>query len=216
MKDEGGIMAQAETERGTRQGSKRVLLFLAEGFEDCEAVGVLSACRWTEYRPHLPLVAVDIAALHPQVSGRFGTAFEADVLLPDADPAAYDALVVPGGFHDRGFDEAYCDELRRFARQLHGHGGAIATLCVGVLPIAEAGLLEGGSATTFELSRNHDNPGRLEELGCQPAHEGVAEWERIISCSGPAFTDEVARRLLAHLVGPEGAAEVERFRRGLA
>ncbi len=200
----------------SNQDARRVLLFLAEGFEDCEAVSMLSACRWTEYRPHLPLVTVDIAGLHRYVSGRFGASFEADVLLDEADPTAYDALVVPGGFHDRGFDEAYDKGLRRFARHLHEHGGVVATLCVGVLPIAESGLLEGGSATTFELSRNHDNPGRLAELGCQPTHQGVAEWNRVISCSGPAFTEEVARRLLAHLVGPEGAAEVERFRRGLA
>lgn len=196
--------------------SKRVLMFLAEGFEDCEAVGLLSTCRWTQYRPHLPLITVDIAALHPRVSGHFGTSFEADVLLPDADPANYDALVVPGGFHDRGFDEAYNDDLRRFAKQLHQNGGTIATLCVGVLPVAESGVLKGGQATTFELSRNHDNPGRLEELGCRPTHEGVTECDRIISCSGPAFTEQVAERLLAHLVGPDGAAEVERFRKGLA
>ncbi|EQB22688.1 hypothetical protein UNSWDHB_3002 [Dehalobacter sp. UNSWDHB] len=31
---------------------KKVLLFLGEGFEDLEAVSILSVCGWTEYRSH--------------------------------------------------------------------------------------------------------------------------------------------------------------------
>lgn len=196
--------------------SKRVLFFLAEGFEDCEAVTLLSACRWCHYRPHLEPVEALICALHPTVRGRFGTEYAADVAARDADPADFDALVVPGGFHSLGFDEAYCEDLRRLALGIHERGGTVATLCVGVLPVAESGILEGGIASTYALSRNHDNPGRLTELGCTFSPEPVTEWNRIISCSGPLHSEEVARRLLARLLGEEAADELERFRDGRA
>ncbi len=35
-------------------GTPKVLLFLAEGFEDLEAAAILDVCGWTEYRDHIP------------------------------------------------------------------------------------------------------------------------------------------------------------------
>jgi 4-methyl-5(b-hydroxyethyl)-thiazole monophosphate biosynthesis len=84
-------------------------------------------------------------------------------------------------------------------------------MCVGVLPVAESGLLRGGKATTYPHSRYHDNPGRLQELGCQATEGPVEVWNRIISCSGPAHSLDVAYQLLEHLIGPEASAEVQRY-----
>lgn len=194
---------------------KRVLLFLAEGFEDLEAVCVLSACGWTQYRPHLDAIRVSVTGLHERVHGRFGMDVPLDIALEDVDPADYDALAVPGGFHDHGFDEAYCQPLRDLARTMHANGAVIVTMCVGILPIAEAGLLEGGRATTYSFSRNHDNFGRLEELGCTAVHDPVVCWNRIVSCSGPGFSEEAVALMLEHLVGTGGMAEISRYRAGI-
>jgi protein deglycase len=187
---------------------KKVLLFLGEGFEDLEAASVLSVCGWTAYREHLPKVRVVTTGLRREVRGRFGLRVITDLLLPEVDPQDYAALAIPGGFHSHGFDEAYCQPLRDLAKAIHSQGGFIATMCVGVLPIAEAGLLQGQHATSYAFSRNHDNLGRLRELGCLPTPGPLAVANRIISCSGPAQSIEVAMLLLKSLVGADAAREV--------
>ncbi|ORJ60598.1 hypothetical protein B5V00_07105 [Geothermobacter hydrogeniphilus] len=77
---------------------KKVLLFLGEGFEDLEAVSVLSVCGWTEYREHLSKVEVVITGLHPVVNGRFGLQIKTDLLVTEVKAQDYAALAVPGGF----------------------------------------------------------------------------------------------------------------------
>jgi len=193
---------------------KKVLLFLGEGFEDLEAVSILSVCGWTEYRSHLEKVSVVTTGLHREVRGRFGLRIAVDFLIDEIDPRDYAALAVPGGFHSHGFNEAYCQPLRELAKAIHRQGGMIATMCVGVLPVAEAGLLEGGEATSYAFSRNHDNLGRLRELGCNPTSGPIVVSNRIISCSGPAQSIDVAMLLLENLVGIDKAREVARFMAG--
>ncbi len=194
---------------------KSVLLFLAQGFEDLEAVTVLTTCRWTEYAPHLSDVHVAVTGLHREVKGRFGLTIETDILIEEVDPEDFDALVVPGGFHSHGFDEAYCAVLQSLIKAMYAKGSILATMCVGVLPVAQAGLLEGKKATTYEFSRFHDNFGQLQASGCNPMHEPVVVSERIISCSGPAYAQDVVMILLGHLIGADGAQEIARYRAGI-
>lgn len=75
--------------------------------------------------------------------GSFRLEVKPDISIEQVNPADYAALAIPGGFHSHGFDEAYDNRLRDLATAIHGQGGWIATFCVGVLPVAEAGLLEG-------------------------------------------------------------------------
>ncbi|MDO4289660.1 MAG: DJ-1/PfpI family protein [Eggerthellaceae bacterium] len=196
--------------------TKRVLVFLAEGFEDYEAVCATSLCRWTEYRPHLPLIEVTTAGLHREVHGRFGTSFAVDALLSDVDPQSFDALVIPGGFHSHGFDEIYCEDVYEFIRRAHASGAVVATMCVGVLCVAESGVLAQGRATTYALSKNHDNVAILRATGCAFEDAPVVCSDRVISCAGPEFSQEVVYRMVDMLIGEEGTRELARYRKGLA
>lgn len=195
---------------------KRALMVLAQGFEDSEAVCVLDIMGWTGYRPTIATVSVDIAGFHDSVRGAFGTLLATDLLIDDAAASDYDALVIPGGFHNRGFDEIYDERIRKLVRAMRDKQAPIATMCVGVLPVAESGVLVGGKASTYALSSRHDNLGRLSELGCEPVREPLVEWDGVVSCSGPAFSEAVVYRLLEMLVGTEAAAEIRRYREGLA
>ena len=194
---------------------KRVLVFLAEGFEDAEAAVLIDVLGWTRYRPKIASITVEIAALHEVVHGAFGTCFKADVLVDNVDMARYDALAIPGGFHNLGFDEAYCEEVRGLARTAHSLGLPIATMCVGVLPVAEAGVLGGRFATTYALSSRHDNKARLRELGCTVAEESLVVDGGVISCAGPEQAEGVAYELIRQLVGLHAAGEVAKYRRGI-
>lgn len=192
----------------------KVLLFLAEGFEDLEAVSVLDVMGWTEYREWVPTVEVITTGFHPEIRSRFGLTVNPDLPFDRIQPAEYTALAIPGGFHSHGFDEAYDERLRELAKVIHGQGGWIATFCVGVLPVAEAGLLKGKRAVSYPFSRNHDNLGRLKELGACLVNDPVAVDDRIISCAGPASSLEVVWRLLEGMLGEAHGAEVKRLMSG--
>ena len=189
----------------------KVLLFLAEGFEDLEAVSILDVMGWTEYREWVPTVEVVSTGFRSRIKSRFGLELKPGIPFEKVSPSDYAALAVPGGFHSHGFDEAYDDRLRDLAKNIHTAGGWIATFCIGVLPVAEAGLLDGKRAVSYPFSRNHDNLGRLKELGARVVDAPVVVDDRIISCVGPAFSLEVAWSLLEGLLGGAHCAEVKRL-----
>jgi len=189
----------------------KILLMLAEGFEDLEAVSILDVFGWTQYREWVPTVEVVTTGFRPRVRSRFGLSVEPTIPFDAVVPSDYAALALPGGFHSHGFDEAYDERLRALARTIHEQGGHIATFCVGVLPVAEAGLLAGRRAVSYPHSRHHDNLSRLRALGAEVVDEPVVVDERIISCAGPASSVEVCFRLLDALVGEAHGAEVRRL-----
>ena len=117
-----------------------ILLFLAQGFEDLEAAAILDVFGWTHYRENIKKAIVTTTGFHPVVKSRFGLKIAPDLAFSEVNPEHYQALVLPGGFHSHGFDEAYGKRIHHLARKMYQQGGYIATMCVGVLPIAEAGL----------------------------------------------------------------------------
>ena len=191
--------------------SKKVLLFLAQGFEDLEAATIIDICGWTYYRRHLQKVDVSVTGFHKVVTGRFGLKIKPDVFIDDIDPQQYDALAIPGGFHSHGFDEAYDVKVLNLAKSIYNSGGIIATMCVGILPVAKAGLLNGKKATTYPLSKNHDNPRYLREYGCQYSGKSIEIDDRIISCAGPAQSLHVVMIMLEMLLGSEEIKKIKEF-----
>jgi len=189
----------------------KVLLFLAEGFEDLEAISVLDVMDWTEYREWVQTVEVITTGFRSEIKSRFGLIVKPDIAFENIKPEDYDALAVPGGFHSHGFDEAYDDRLRNLARNIHQQGGWLATFCVGILPVAEAGLLKGKQAVTYPHSRNHDNPARLQELGAIVSDKNIVVDNHIISCKGPGTSLQVSFQLLEALIGHEHCLEVQRL-----
>ena len=188
-----------------------VLLFLAQGFEDLEAIAVLDVFAWTRYREHIPKAAVTTTGFQEIVISRCGLPFKPDILFQNIKPAGYQALVLPGGFHSQGFDEAYDARIHKLARKVHHNGGYIATMCVGILPIADAGLLKGKQATTYPYSQNHNNIARLKNNGAIVVDEPVVIDDRIISCAGPGSALEVAFLLMECLMGSKTTQEVRKF-----
>ncbi len=189
----------------------KILLFLAQGFEDLEAVAILDVFGWTQYREHIKKVSVVTTGFHQVVKSRFGLNVEPDISFSKVDPKNYQALVLPGGFHSHGFDEAYDMRIQNLAREIHQNRGYIATMCVGVLPIADAGLLKGKKATTYSYSRNHDNVKRLQKGGARFVDKPVVMDDRIISCQGPGSSLEVAFLLMESLMGIETVQEVKKY-----
>ena len=192
---------------------KKVLMFLSQGVEDLEAVTIIDVLGWTKVRDDLCPVELETCAFHDSVKGKFGIQFRPTFNIKKKEPGykEYDAFVLPGGFHDSGFDEAYSEHIHRIAREIHKNVGLIATMFVGVLPISDAGLLKNKRATTYDLSRNHDNVGRLTECGAMYTGQSVEIDDNIISCAGPASALEVAYLLLEKLTGKENTDKIKKL-----
>jgi len=56
-------------------------LFLAEGFEDLEAVSILDVMGWTEYREWVLMIEVVTTGLHPEIKSQFGLKVKPDIQI---------------------------------------------------------------------------------------------------------------------------------------
>lgn len=120
----------------------RVLVPLAPGFEEIEAVTVVDLLRRAG-------IEVQTAALDgPQVTGSHGITVTADVVLDAASVDDCDMIVLPGGMpgaeHLKN-DARVIALLRRFAAA----GRYTAAICAAPGVLAHAGLLDGRAATSF-------------------------------------------------------------------
>ena len=194
---------------------KTVLMFLSQGFEDLEAVTIIDVIGWTKVREHLTPIELKTCAFHNVVMGKFGIEIHVDYNLKKHALSLdeFDAFVLPGGFHSSGFDEAYSADIHKIAKTIYNNGGILATMCVGVLPIADAGLLHGKKATTYHLSRFHNNVERLKAGNAIYTGKKVEMDANIISCAGPASALEVAYQLVELLTNKANTDEVKKLMR---
>lgn len=170
-------------------------LFLAEGFEEIEALGTLDILR----RAGMDVKTVSITA-EKAVRGAHGVEVRADLTFKEADFGSSDWLITPGGMpgasnlHDFG---ALNDLLKV-------HHGRLASICASPsLVLGPTGVLAGVEATCY--------PGMEAELkagGGLYREDGVVVTERIITGRGPGFTFDFALAIVAATYGPEKAAEV--------
>jgi protease I len=123
-----------------RLEGRRVVVLLAEGFEDLEFWVPVMRLREEG-------AEVAIAGLQPKtaVTGKHGLVTEADVAVVEVDAESLDALVVPGGWAP--------DKLRRDAsvtslvKRVHERGAIVGMICHAGWVGISAGIVAGGRAT---------------------------------------------------------------------
>lgn len=178
----------------------RVLVPLAEGFEEIEAVTVVDLLRRAGIEVHT-------ASLDgPRVTGSHGIAMMADIALDAAVACDYDMVVLPGGMpgaeHLKN-DPRVTSLLRRFAAE----GRYTAAICAAPSVLAHAGLLDERTATSFPGFLNADSaPGlRLRD-------DAVVVDGKVVTSRGPGTALEFGLALIELL---EGVAAMERVRERL-
>jgi 4-methyl-5(b-hydroxyethyl)-thiazole monophosphate biosynthesis len=186
-----------------RSGVARVLVPLAEGFEEIEAVTIIDLLRRAG-------IEVDTASLaSPRVTGSHGIVVEADLSLEDADAGAYDMIVLPGGMPGAEHlkrEPRVIELLRRFAAD----GRYTAAICAAPGVLAHAGLLDGRRATSF--------PGFLgtgSAPGLRLCDEPVVVDGKVVTSRGPGTAIDFALALVELLAGQAEAEAVGgRLQRG--
>lgn len=175
----------------------RVLVPLAEGFEEIEAVTVVDLLRRAGIEVHT-------ASLDgPRVTGSHGIALMADIALDAALADDYDMIVLPGGMpgaeHLKN-DPRVISLLRRFAAE----GRYTAAICAAPSVLAHAGLLEERAATSFPGVLNANSaPGiRLRD-------EAVVVDGKVVTSRGAGTAMEFGLALVGLLEGAEARRQVE-------
>jgi 4-methyl-5(b-hydroxyethyl)-thiazole monophosphate biosynthesis len=186
---------------------KRVLLFLASGVEMFEAAAFTDVLGWADTfgTERIELIC---AGLHPRLRCTFGPDLIPDVQLDQVRVKDFDALAIPGGFETAGFyEDAYAEPFLEIIRRFDGANKPIAAICVGALPLAKSGVLEGRRATSYKLLGGKRRQ-QLAEMGVEVVDANLVHDENVITSTGPSTGVDVALVLVETLTSPENAAKI--------
>ncbi len=177
--------------------SKKVLVPLAQGCEELEAVTIIDLLR----RAGITVVTAGLDA-EPVRASR-GTRLLPDTTLDEALKQDYDMVVLPGG--QPGSDNLNRDpRIHALLKKMADSGKFTAAICAAPAVLAHAGLLKGKRATSF--------PGVLEKLthtGVTLQDQAVVKDGKVITSKGPGTAMDFALELIELLSGKEKRVQVE-------
>jgi 4-methyl-5(b-hydroxyethyl)-thiazole monophosphate biosynthesis len=176
---------------------ERILVPLAEGFEEIEAVTIVDVLR----RAGLD---VTLASLAPgPVRGGHGIPIVPDATLDELDLSAFGVLVCPGG--QPGARNLMADErVLALARDLHARGRTTAAICAAPLVLHKAGILRGLDVTAHPSVQGELAGARLQ------TEPRVLRSGSVLTSQGAGTALEFALELVEELVGPAKAEELAR------
>ena len=166
---------------------KKVIVFLAEGFEEIEAISIIDILRRAEIS--VTTISVSKGKL---VKGAHNIPVQADKLFDDVDFANYEMLILPGGMpgaKNLNEHEGVKEQLKAFAKDK-----LIGAICAAPMVLGGMGLLKGKRATCF--------PGFEPELiDATVTNEPVTVDGNIITGKGPAFAIKFSLQIIEILAG---------------
>ncbi len=128
----------------------RIAILATNGFEQSELEVPLNKLR--KKGATVDVISLEAGEIKGWDQKDWGTAVPVDRALADADPADYDALVLPGGQINPDVlrvEKAAIDFIKAF----DGAGKPIAAICHAPWLLIEAGLLKGRRATSYSSIR---------------------------------------------------------------
>ena len=175
----------------------KVYVFLADGFEDVEALIPVDVLR----RGGQDVVTVSVMDDSQTVESAHGVTMIADTWIGDCDLTDADLLLLPGGMP--GASNLYaCEPLRQALVDQQEEGKMIAAICASpAVVLGQMGLLQGYRATCY--------PG-FEQLlsGAEYTGELCTVDGNIITGEGPAAAFPFAYALLAILQDEATAQQI--------
>ena len=175
----------------------RVLVPLARGFEEIEAITVIDLLRRAGIEVHT-------ASLDgPQVTGSHGITITADIALDAARADDYAMIVLPGGMPGADHlkrDARVISLLRRFAAE----GRYTAAICAAPGVLAHAGLLEGRAATSFPGFLSADSAPGIRLSGDAVVVDG-----KVVTSRGAGTAMAFGLRLIELLEGVAAREQVQ-------
>jgi len=129
---------------------KKVAIVVANGFEQVEMTDPKKALE--EAGAQADIVSPEKGTVRGWKHTEWGDQFDVDVPLEEADPAGYDALLLPGGVMNP--DKLRMNETAvRFVKSFFDSGKPVAAICHGPWTLIEAGAVKGRRVTSWPSIR---------------------------------------------------------------
>ena len=159
---------------------EKIYVFLADGFEEIEALGVVDILK----RAELQTVTVGINKKSIQ-NAAHNIKVQSDILFEDANFSDGAAFILPGGMPG-SLNLTEHTELHKLLQQKNLENSLICAICAAPMALSQAGLLKGKNFTMY--------PGMTSYLadGDMPDIAGVVTDGNIITGKGPGFFFEFA------------------------
>jgi 4-methyl-5(b-hydroxyethyl)-thiazole monophosphate biosynthesis len=174
----------------------RILMPLAEGFEEIEAVAVIDILR----RAGIEVVTAGLK--EGMATGSHKIVLHPDTSLNKIDFRDYDGLVLPGGapgFVNLGNDE----RILKMAREMDRAGKVVAAICAAPSVLIKAGVLQGRRATVSPS-------GKAQVQECAEFSEDrVVVDKNLVTSRAPGTAVEFALKLVEVLAGKEKMEQVK-------
>lgn len=171
-----------------------VIVFLAEGFEEVEALTVVDYLRRVK-----PITVQMIAigdSLH--VSGSHHIEVKANKHIDElAELDAYEAVIIPGGMP--GAANLRDDQrVIKIVREMNEAGKLVAAICAGPIVLEKAKIIDGKRMTSFP-GFEKDFPNSFYQA------DAVVRDKNIITSRGPGTAVDFALEIVTVLVGEKEA-----------
>jgi 4-methyl-5(b-hydroxyethyl)-thiazole monophosphate biosynthesis len=171
--------------------SVKVLVPLAEGFEEIEAVSIIDVLRRAD-------IEVLVASLNAAmlVKGANGITVQADMQVKDVNAAELDMMVLPGGWGGT-YALAEDDNVQNLLREMDAKGKNIGAICAAPYALNAAGVLK--EKYTCYPSVEEE----IREEGYMGDKAMVVEDENVMTSRGPATALCFGLRIVKKLRGEE-------------
>jgi len=168
------------------------VIFLANGFEEIEALTVVDVLRRAN-------IKCDICSIEKvEVTGAHGITVKTDLLISDLIAENYGCLILPGGMpgaKNLKENNKIIDLIKSFNKT----GKLVAAICAAPIVLKEADIIKGKKITSF--------PGVKPELtGCNYQEEIVVQDDNLITSRGPATAIQFALKLVEN-IADKGTSE---------
>ena len=170
----------------------RVCIFLADGFEEIEALTVVDLLR----RSEIGIAMVSITG-ERVVTGSHGIAVHADALFEEADFSGTDMLVLPGGMPGTKNLKAY-EPLMELVDTFYKEDRYVAAICAAPRILGHRGILKGRKACSYPDAETHLD-------GAKVTRSSVETDGRVITSRGMGCAIDFGLAIVEAFQGREAA-----------
>jgi protease I len=167
---------------------KKVAILVADGFEQVELTEPKKALE--EAGALAQIISPNKAKVKGWNHTEWGDTFSVEVVLDNADPEDYDALLLPGGVMNP-------DKLRRnehaleFVRAFFDSDKPVAAICHGPWTLIDAGVVKGRRLTSYESIQTD-----LKNAGAEWVNEEVVVDRGLVTSRKPDDIPAFNRKMI--------------------
>ena len=174
---------------------KDSVIFLANGFEEIEALTVVDVLRRADLK-------CDMCSIEEiNVTGAHGITVRADLLISDLIKENYSCLILPGGMPG-ATNLKENSEVIALVKSFNKAGKLVAAICAAPIVLNKAEIIKGRRITSF--------PGLEPELKeCDYQEQTVVVDDNLITSRGPATAIKFAIKLVEKLLSKEVSEKLQ-------